>query len=185
MQPSGKSEADEDPHPWSFSKGKLRGSRQQYAGETKAMWKICLIKLKAAVYKEKTNTGMTNNIRFAHLNASSFVKSEVQHMILRQLGKQIHFLNVVETHTTPQLESSLRKRYPHVVFYFNHGNKQANKENCKEGKKGTMIAVVEGLVKLGDFKIHEKGQLATLDFQLGARDYRFISVYVKVKPQAH
>ena len=98
-------------------------------------------------------------------------------MILKQLGKQIHFLNVVETHTTPQLESSLRKRYPHVVFYFNHGDKQANKENCKEDKKGTMIAVVEGLVKLGEFKIHKKWQLATLDFQLGARDYRFISVY--------
>ena len=120
---------------------------------------------------------MADSICFAHLNASSFVKSEVQHMILKQLGKKIHFLNVVETHTTPQLESSLRKRYPHVVFYFNHGDKQANKENCKEGKKGTMIAVVEGLVKLGEFKIHKKGQLATLDFQLGARDYRFISVY--------
>ena len=74
---------------------------------------------------------MMDNIRFAHLNASSLVKSEVQHMILRQLGKQIHFLTVVETHTTPQLESSLRMRYPHIVFYFNHGNKQANKEKLQ------------------------------------------------------
>ena len=98
-------------------------------------------------------------------------------MILKQLGEKIHFLNVVDMHTTPQLESSPKKRYPHIVFYFNHGNKQANKQNCKEGKKGTMIAVVEGLVKLEEFKIHKKGQLATLDFQLGARDYRFISVY--------
>ena len=66
---------------------------------------------------------MVDNICFAHLNASSFVKAEMQHMILKQLGKKIHFLNVVEMHTTPQLESSLRKRYPHVTFYFNHGNK--------------------------------------------------------------
>ena len=40
-----------------------------------------------------------------------------------------------------------------------------------------MIAVVDGIVKLGDFKIHKKGQLATLDFSLGARECRFISVY--------
>ena len=120
---------------------------------------------------------MADNICFTHLNASSFVKLEVQHMILKQLGKKIHFLNVVETHTTPQLESSLRKRYPNVTFYFNHGDKQANKENCKECKKGTMIAVVDGIIKLGDSKIHEKGQLATLDVSLGARECRFISIY--------
>ena len=53
MQPKGKSEANEDPHPWNFSKENFRGSCQQYAGETKAMWKICLIKPKAAVYKEE------------------------------------------------------------------------------------------------------------------------------------
>ena len=91
---------------------------------------------------------MGDNIPFAHLNASSFIKSEMQHMILKQLGKKIHFLNVLETHTTPQLKSSLRKRYPHVTFFFNQGNKQANKENSREGKKGTMIAVVDGLVNL-------------------------------------
>ena len=117
---------------------------------------------------------MAVNISFAHLNSSSFVKLEVQHMILRQLGKKIHFFNVVETHTTLQLESSLRKRYPHITFYFNHGDKQANKENCKEGKKGTMIAVVDGIVKLGDFKIHKKGQLASLDLSLGTRECRFM-----------
>ena len=127
---------------------------------------------------------MADNICFAHLNASSFIKSEMQHMILNKLGKKIHLLNIVETHTTQQLESSLRKWYPHVTFYFNHGDKQANKENCKEGKKGTMIAVVDGIVKLGDFKIHEKGQLATLDFSLGARECRFISVYAPPEKEA-
>ena len=40
-----------------------------------------------------------------------------------------------------------------------------------------MIAVLEGLIKLGDFKFHVKGQLATLDFQLRAREYKFILVY--------
>ena len=97
---------------------------------------------------------MVDNICFAHLIASSFVKTEMQHMILKQLGKKIHFLNIVETHMTHQLESSLRKRYPHVTFFFNHGDKQANKENSKEGKRGTMIAVIEGLIKLKEFKIH-------------------------------
>ena len=120
---------------------------------------------------------MVDNIGFAYLNASSFVKSEMQHMILKQLGKKIHFLNVLETHTTPQLESSLRKRYPHVTFFFNHGDKQANKENSREGKKGTMIAVVDCLVKLGEFKIHNNGQLSMLNFSIGPREYRFVSVY--------
>ena len=91
---------------------------------------------------------MVDNNCFAHLNTSSFSKSELQHMILKQLGKQIHFLNVVETHTTLQLESSLRNQSPHITLYFNHGNKQGNKENSREGKQGTMIAVVDGLVKL-------------------------------------
>ena len=83
--------------------------------------------------ERKRNKVMADNICFAHPNGSSFVKLEVQHMILKQLGKQIHFLNVVETHTTPQLESSLKKQYHHVTFYFNHGDKQENKENRREG----------------------------------------------------
>ena len=106
---------------------------------------------------------MKDNICFAHLNASSFVKTEVQHIILRQL-------NVVETHTTPQLESSLRKIYPDVTIFFNHGHKQANKEKCKEGKKGTMIAVINDLVKLREYKIHVKGQLSTLNFSIGMKE---------------
>ena len=73
------------------------------------------------------------------MNASSFVKPEVHHMILKQLGKKIHFLNVVESHMTPQSEYGPRKRYPDITFFFNHGDKQANKEKCREGKKGTMM----------------------------------------------
>ena len=78
---------------------------------------------------------------------------------------------------TPQLESSLRKRFPDVTFFFNHGGKQAH----KEGKKGTMTAVVNGLIKLGKFKIHVKGQLASLNFYIGTRENNFISVYAPLE----
>ena len=40
-----------------------------------------------------------------------------------------------------------------------------------------MIAVVDGFLKLGEFKIHEKWQHATLNFSIGTREYKFISVY--------
>ena len=39
MQPKGKSETDEDPHPWEVLKMKFQGSRQQYADERNGMWK--------------------------------------------------------------------------------------------------------------------------------------------------
>ena len=40
-----------------------------------------------------------------------------------------------------------------------------------------MIAVVDGLVKLKEFKIHDKGRLSTLNFSIGTSEYRFVSVY--------
>ena len=53
MQPKGKSEADEDPHPWEFLKRKFQGSRQQYADEEKAMLERRLRETEAVVNKEK------------------------------------------------------------------------------------------------------------------------------------
>ena len=120
---------------------------------------------------------MVDNIRFAHLNASAFTRPEIQHMILKKLGAGIQILNVVETHTTPKLEYGLRKKYPNLTFFFNHGDKQANRESHKEGRKGTMIIVVNDLFKIGEFKIHVTGQLSTLRLQIGLREYNFISIY--------
>ena len=40
-----------------------------------------------------------------------------------------------------------------------------------------MMAVVDGIIKLGEFKIHKKGQLAMLNFSIGTREYKFISVH--------
>ena len=84
---------------------------------------------------------MADNIRFTHLNASSFVKLEVQHTILRQLGKKIHFLNVVETHTTPQLESSLRNRYLisdiHMLsFTLTMATNKQTRKTAKKARRG-------------------------------------------------
>ena len=98
-------------------------------------------------------------------------------MILKKLGKGIQKLNVVETHTTPQLEYGLKKKYPNLTFYFNHGDKQANRERHREGRKGTMIIVVNDLFKIGEFKIHITGQLSTLRLHIGPREYNFVSVY--------
>ena len=120
---------------------------------------------------------MVDSIRFAHLNASAFTRSEIQHMILKKLGKGIQILNVVETHTTPQLEYGLKKKYPNLTFFFNHGDKQANRERHREGRKGTMIIVVNDLFKIGEFKIHITGQLSTLRLHIGPREYNFVSVY--------
>ena len=88
-------------------------------------------------------------------------------MILKKLGKGIQILNVVETHTTPELEYGLKKKYPNLTFFFNHGNKQANREKHREGRKGTMIIVVNDLFKIGEFKIHITGQLSTLRLHIG------------------
>ena len=53
MQPKGKSETDEDPHPWEVLKMKFQGSRQQYADERNMMWKKDLTKTEAVVNKEQ------------------------------------------------------------------------------------------------------------------------------------
>ena len=72
-------------------KEKPQGSRQQNADEIKAMWQNRKHVNTEAASKIKKKTGMmVDNICFAHPNASSFVKSEMQHMILKQLGKKVH-----------------------------------------------------------------------------------------------
>ena len=53
MQQKGKSETNEDPHPWELLKRKPQGSCQQYADEEKAMLERRLRKTEAVVNKEK------------------------------------------------------------------------------------------------------------------------------------
>ena len=84
-------------------------------------------------------------------------------MILKKIGKQFQVLNLVETHTKYETEVSIKRRFPGIEFFFNLGPPQSNRESHKEGCKGTLIALQQGILKVKNFQIHVQGRLLTLD----------------------
>ena len=67
------------------------------------------------------NKIMLDNISFTHLNVATFTKVEIQQLILKKIGKQFQVLNLVETHMKYKTEVSIRRRFPEVEFFSNHG----------------------------------------------------------------
>ena len=88
----------------------------------------------------------------------------MQQHILKQLGRKVQIVNLVETHSKPETKILIRKRFPGIEFYFNHGPPQQNRESHHESCRGTLIAFQEGLIKADRFQIHIQGSLATVDF---------------------
>ena len=83
---------------------------------------------------------MTDRLRITHQNVASITTREKQHHFLRTAGKDNEILNLVETHSSPPVEASIRKKYPHLTMFFNHGPKMAVKKarfQKKEYTKGT------------------------------------------------
>ena len=124
-----------------------------------------------------------DKLRLAHLNVAAFTKTEMQLHILKQLGRKFNMVNLVETHTKPRTEIEIKKKFPGIEFYFNHGPPQLNKEDKREACRGTLIAFQEGLIKVDNFQIIIEGRLSVLDFQIEERPYRFISVYAPAEPE--
>ena len=110
-----------------------------------------------------------DSISFAHLNVATFTKVEIQQLILKRIGKQFQVLNLVETHMKSETEISLKRRFPTIEFYFNHGTPQNNRETHREGCKG--------LIDVKNFQIHREGRLSTIDFDIEGRPYRLTSLY--------
>ena len=71
---------------------------------------------------------MLDRIRVTHQNVASITTREKQHFFLKSAGIDNEILNLVETHTSPQVEFSIRKMYPHLNMFFNHGPKMAVKK---------------------------------------------------------
>ena len=105
-----------------------------------------------------------DKLRLAHLNVAAFTKTEMQLHILKQLGKKFNMVNLVETHTKPRTEIEIKKKFPGIEFYFNHGPPQLNKEDKREACRGTLIAFQEGPINVDNFQIIIEGRLSVLDF---------------------
>ena len=73
-----------------------------------------------------------DKIKLAHLNVAVFTKTEMQLHILKQIGKKFNMINLVETHTKPRTKIEIRRKFPGIEFYFNHGPPQTNRESHKE-----------------------------------------------------
>ena len=123
---------------------------------------------------------MTDRLRIIHKNVASITTREKQHFFLRSVGKENEILNLVDTHSTHPVESSIRKKYPHLTMFFNHGPKMAVKKGCiqkKEYKKGTLTVFAPSLIKDATHTIIIPGMLSYIDFQIGEYPYRYVSVY--------
>ena len=95
---------------------------------------------------------MADRIRISHQNVASITTREKQHFFLKSVGKDNEILNLVETHSSPQVEFSIRKMYPHLTMFFNHGPKMAVKKGGrkmpkKEHIKGTLTIFAPSLIK--------------------------------------
>ena len=64
---------------------------------------------------------MIDNLRIAHLNVQASNDPVKQNSLLRRVGFEYDILHLVETHSTPRTEAIVKKSYPHLEFYFNHG----------------------------------------------------------------
>ena len=124
---------------------------------------------------------MIDNLRIAHLNVRTFNDPVKQNSLLRRVGFEYDILHLVETHSTPRTEAIVKKSYPHLEFYFNHGPQfntaEGGRQNDKEQAKGTLIVFPSNLGKAAAFNIIVSGQLSHLDIKIAGKDFRITSVY--------
>ena len=76
-----------------------------------------------------------DRLRITHQNVQSLTVREKQHLFLRTVGIDNEVLNLVEIHSSPELEFTFRKMYPHLEMYFNHGPKMAQKRGGRNMPK--------------------------------------------------
>ena len=122
---------------------------------------------------------MTDRIRITHQNVASITTREKQHFFLKSAGKDNEILNLEETHFSPPVEFSIRKKYPHLTMFFNHGPKMAVKKGGiqkKEYTKGTLTIFAPSLIKDATHTIIVPGMLSYIDFHIGEYPYRYVSV---------
>ena len=120
---------------------------------------------------------MADRIRVTHQNVASITTREKQHFFLKSAGIDNEILNLVETHTSPQVEFSIRKMYPHLNMFFNHGPKMAVKKGGrnltrKEHIKGILTVLAPSLTKDATHKIIIPGMLSYIDFCIDNHPYR-------------
>ena len=124
---------------------------------------------------------MIDNLRIAHLNVRAFNDTVKQNALLKRVGYEYDILHLAETHSSPKTEAVVKKSYPHLEFYFNHGpefkERSDGRRNDKEQAKGTLIVFSSNLAKVSSFKVLIQGQLSCLDMQIGSKDFRITSVY--------
>ena len=86
---------------------------------------------------------MKDNLRIAHLNVQTFNDSVKQNSLLKRVGFEFDILHLAETHSSPTTEAVVKKSYPHLEFYFNHGpefkERIDGRQNDKEQAKGTLV----------------------------------------------
>ena len=132
---------------------------------------------------------MIDNLKIAHLNVRTFNDSVKQNSLLRRVGFEFDILHLAETHSSPWTEATVKRSYPHLEFYFNHGpefkERTDGKKNDKEQAKGTLIVFPSNLGKASAFKILIPGQLSCLDIKIGSKDFRITSVYAPSEAETH
>ena len=118
-------------------------------------------------------TTMIDNLRISHLNVRAFNDQVKQNSLLKRVGYEYDILHLAETHSSPRTEAVVKKSYPHLEFYFNHGpqfkERLDGRRNDKEQVKGTLIVFPSSLGKASAFKILIQGQLSCLDLKLEAK----------------
>ena len=98
----------------------------------------------------------------------------------KSAGIDNEILNLVETHTSPPVEFSIRKMYPHLNMFFNHGPKMAVKKGGrnmpkKEHIKSTLTIFAPSLTKDATHTIIIPRMLSYIDFYIDKHPYRYVS----------
>ena len=92
---------------------------------------------------------MIDNLRIAHLNVRAFNDPVKQNSLLKRVGYEFDILHLAETHSSPRTKAVVKKSYPHLEFYFNHGpefrERTDGRQNDKEQAKGTLVVFPSNL----------------------------------------
>ena len=136
-----------------------------------------------------SQTTMIDNLRIAHLNVRAFNDPVKQNTLLKRVGYEYDILHLVETHSSPKTEAVVKKSYPHLEFYFNHGpqfkERSDGRRHDKEQAKGTVIVFPSNLGKASTFKTLIPGQLSCLDLRIGSKNFRITSVYAPAEAETN
>ena len=103
-----------------------------------APWKLNLSSvLFACISSSKTTT--IDKLRIAHLNVRAFNNPVKKNSLFKRVGYEFDILHLAETHSSPKTEAVVKKSYPHLEFYFNHGpefkERSDGRQNDKEQAK--------------------------------------------------